>query len=153
VPRGRAGAARHHRQGAQPIGQVVEHDLANGLRAFGDLVGAEYGRGVSESADEALAHMLESVRETRAVLTELMLLDVDPREQRDLWMLQGSVLAAIDHAISQLDLEHAERSTKAWLSRIDIPNPAAAWLPKVRRRSLRGRSGRRTSREEGRKTR
>ncbi|MHA7263431.1 FUSC family protein [Arthrobacter sp. TMN-37] len=123
----------------------VLDDLANGLRAFGDLVEAEYGSGMGERADEALAHMLESVRETRAVLTELMLLDVDPREQRELWMLQGSVLAAIDHAVSQLDLEHSERSTKPWLSRIEIPAAGVGWLPGVGRRSPRRRSPDRTS--------
>ena len=35
--------------------------------------------------------------------TELLLLEVDPREQPDLWMLQGSVLAAVDHVLTQLD--------------------------------------------------
>jgi hypothetical protein len=93
--------------------------------------------------------MLENVRETRAVLTELMLLDVDPREQRELWMLQGSVLAAIDHAISQLDLEHTERSTKAWLSRIDLPSRSIAWLPGMGRRSPRRRGSSRISRSGG----
>jgi Aromatic acid exporter family member 1 len=108
---------------------VVLDDLANALRAFGDLVEAEYGQGMGDRADEALERMMESVRETRAVLAELMLLDVDPRNQAELWMLQGSVLAAINHAVSQLDLENTERSTKAWLSRIEIPSPRIAWLP------------------------
>jgi uncharacterized membrane protein YccC len=127
----------------------VLDDLANGLRALGDLVGAEYGRGREDLADQALERMQESVRETRAVLTELMLLDVDPREQKELWMLQGSVLAAIDHAISQLDLEHTERSTKAWLSRIEIPTPGIAWVPGVGRRSQRRRGPGRASRGGG----
>jgi hypothetical protein len=120
---------------------VVLDDLANGLRAYGDLVEAEYGRGMGERADEALERVVESVRETRAVLTELMLLDVDPREQRELWILQGSVLAAINHAISQLDLENTERSTKAWLSRLEIPTPRIAWLPGRRGALRRRRSG------------
>jgi hypothetical protein len=124
---------------------VVFDDLANGLRAFGDLVEAEYGSGMRDRADEALERMMESVRETRAVLTELMLLDVDPREQKELWMLQGSVLAAVNHAVSQLDLENTERSTKAWLSRIEIPNPRVAWLPKRRRRSPRRRNSQETA--------
>ncbi len=127
----------------------VLDDLANGLRAFGDLVEAEYGSGRGDRADEALEHMLESVRETRAVLTELMLLDVDPREQKELWMLQGSVLAAIDHAVSQLDLERSERSTKPWLQRIEIPNPGIGWLPKVGRRPLRRGGSSRASRSGG----
>src|SRR3954467_8472700 len=53
---------------------VVLDDVADGLRAFGDLVDAEYGRRGSGRADELLERTLEVVRETRAVLTELMLL-------------------------------------------------------------------------------
>ncbi len=100
---------------------VVLDDVANGLRAFGDLVDAEYGRRAGERADEALNRTLETVRETRAVLTELMLLDVDPREQSELWMLQGTVLAAIDQVLVQLDLERPERSADPWLSRRGTP--------------------------------
>ncbi|WP_210509133.1 aromatic acid exporter family protein [Naasia sp. SYSU D00057] len=96
---------------------VVLDDVADGLRAFGDLVDAEYGRRGANRADDLLERTLEIVRETRAVLTELMLLDVDPREQTELWMLHGSVLAALDHVIAQLDLERTERSTEPWLSR------------------------------------
>ncbi len=96
-------------------------DVANGLRAFGDLVDAEYGRRAGERADEALNRTLEIVRETRAVLTELMLLDVDPREQAELWMLQGTVLAAVDQILVQLDLERPERSADPWLSRRGLP--------------------------------
>ncbi len=48
------------------------------------------------------------VRETHAVLTELRLLDVDPRERPDLWMLHGSVLAAVEHMLAQLDAAREE---------------------------------------------
>ena len=69
---------------------VVLDDLSNGLRAFGDLVSAEYGvAGKVYRADEAMARNLEAVRETRAVLAELMTLDVDPRDRADVWMLSG----------------------------------------------------------------
>jgi hypothetical protein len=95
---------------------VVLDDLANALRAFGDLINAAYGRNV-EDVDELLTRTLDLVRETRAVLTELILLDVDPRQQRDLWMLQSSVLAAVDQVLQQLDLEQSERSSEAWLDR------------------------------------
>lgn len=96
---------------------VVLDDVANGLRAYGDLVEAEYGRVAADRADEAFERTADLVRETRAVLTELTLLDVDPREQTDLWMLHGSVLAAIEQVVAQLDVEQAERSTQAWLNR------------------------------------
>jgi uncharacterized membrane protein YccC len=83
---------------------VALDDLATGLRAFGDLVGAEYD---GSEPDRVLARerTMDSVSEARAVLTELTLLDLDPRQRPDLWMLQGSVLASVDHVLDQLDLE------------------------------------------------
>lgn len=87
---------------------VVFDDLASGLRAFGDLVSAEYGVDMADHADEALARTTMAVGETRAVLTELMILQVDPRGRPDLWMLQGSVLAAVEQVLYQLDIERAE---------------------------------------------
>ena len=97
APEGLSGAELRH------AFAVVLDDLANGLRAFADLVNAQYGAGNADDVEEALERMLEIVRETRAVLTELMLIDVDPRERADLWVLQGSVLAAVDQVLSQLD--------------------------------------------------
>ncbi len=105
---------------------VVLDDLADGLRAFGDLVDAEYGAGASGSADPALARTLDSVQETRAMLTELMLLVADPREDRRLWMLQGSVLAAVDQVLQQLDPARTERSEEPWLRR-RMPALASPW--------------------------
>jgi hypothetical protein len=86
---------------------VALDDLASGLRAFGDLIGAEY-RGGEPERIETTERTLDAVREARAVLTELALLDIDPRERSDLWMLHGSVLAAVDHLLDQLDLERDE---------------------------------------------
>jgi uncharacterized membrane protein YccC len=83
---------------------VALDDLAAGLRAFGDLVGAEYD-GSEPDRTAARERTLDAVREARAVLTELTLLDLDPRQRPDLWMLQGSVLASVDHVLGQLDLE------------------------------------------------
>lgn len=79
-------------------------DVATGLRAFGDLVGAEY-HGSEPDRVLARARTLDAVREARAVLTELTLLELDPRQRPDLWMLQGSVLASVDHVLVQLDLD------------------------------------------------
>lgn len=126
---------------------VVLDDVAGGLRSFGEIVESEYGRGNPERADDALERTLETVRETRAVLTELMFLEVDPRERGDLWILQGSVLAAIDHVVSQLDLEHPERSTPAWLNRSGLPalRSAARPLAGARRWLRRVSRGRRSS--------
>lgn len=100
---------------------VVLDYAANGLRGFAELVDAEYGAGSVDRVDEALDRTLDQVREGRAVLTELMFIDVDPRQQTDLWMLQGSVLAALEHVLRQLDLERAERRQEAWLTRRRMP--------------------------------
>jgi hypothetical protein len=96
---------------------VVLDDVADALRGFGELVLAEFGGGNVDRVDELLARTLDIVRETRAVLTELVLLDLDPRQQADVWMLQGSVLAAVEQVLLQLDLEQDERSSAAWLDR------------------------------------
>jgi hypothetical protein len=106
---------------------VVLNDLAGGLRSFADLIDAEYGSGSADRVDEALQRTVEIVREARAVVTELILIDVDPREQTDLWMLQGSVLAAVEHILRQLDLEHSERRTEAWLTRRAMPLMPQTW--------------------------
>ncbi len=97
-------------QSGDPIGTelprafaVVFDDLANGLRAFGDLVSAEYGAHKIDRVDESVASTVSVVQEARAVLSELMSLDVDPRGRADLWMLQGSVLTSIEHVLRQLD--------------------------------------------------
>ena len=95
---------------------VVLDDVADALRGFGDLVSAEFGGGKVDRVDELFARTLDIVRETRAVLTELVLLDVDPRQQTGLWMLQGSVLTAVGEVLQQLDLEHIERRSAARLS-------------------------------------
>ncbi len=93
---------------------VVLDDLADALRAFGDLITATYGGQRSDSVEESMSRAVEFVRETRAVLTELIFLDVDllrsdPEQRVDLWLLQGSVLAAVDHVVQQLDLERPEQ--------------------------------------------
>jgi hypothetical protein len=99
-------------------------DAASGLRGFGDLVRAEYD-GAEPDRVLAREQTLDSVREARAVLTELTLLDLDPRQRPDLWMLQGSVLASVDHVLEQLDLE---RETPVHLLRPD----ATGLIPIVR---------------------
>jgi hypothetical protein len=120
---------------------VVLDDVADALRSFGDLVSAEFGGGNVDRVDELLDRTLDTVRETRAVLTELVLLDVDPRLKTELWMLQGSVLAAVEHILLQLDLEPTERSSAPWLNRYRVP--ALPLVPALQR--SRARAGRKNS--------
>jgi hypothetical protein len=113
---------------------VVLDELASGLRSFAELVDAEFGSGNPDRVDEATKQTIEIVREARAVVTELMLIDVDPRRQTDLWMLQGSVLAAVDHVLRQLDLERGEWRTEAWLARRAAPLIPQTWQASRRAR-------------------
>jgi hypothetical protein len=116
-------------------------DAASGLRAFGDLVRAEYD-GAEPDRVLARERTLDAVREARAVLTELTLLDLDPRQRPDLWMLQGSVLASVDRVLEQLDLE---REAPVHLLRPDATGLIAVVRPSVPSRLRRGirRLGRR----------
>ena len=104
---------------------VALDDTATGLRAFGDLVGAEYA-GTEPDRASARERTLDAVGEARAVLTELTLLDLDPRQRPDLWMLQGSVLASVDHVLEQLDLE---RETPMHMLRGDVTEAIATVRP------------------------
>ena len=93
---------------------TVLNDLARALCGFGALIRAE-----SESAGQPhpveLAEALDAVHETRARLTELML--VDPQSPNGLWQLRGSLLAGVDRVLAELDLEERarrrERQTRA----------------------------------------
>jgi hypothetical protein len=107
---------------------VVLDDVATGLRAFGDLVRAQYGGGRVDRAEEARAATLEAVHEARAVLTELALLDIDPRQHTDLWMVQGTVLTAVEQILRQLDLEYADQGIEAGRPSLALP-VRVAWPP------------------------
>lgn len=84
---------------------VILDDVANGLRALGDVLGAQPGQRSQTQPGLAVDRLAEIVRESRAVLTELVLLDVDPRRNTDLWLVQGSMLSAVDQILTQLDLD------------------------------------------------
>ncbi len=102
---------------------VMIDSLSQGLDALGDLVASDR----AESAEEARDRLSELVDETRAMLTELTMIEVaDPQHARGTWMLQGSMLASIDHILRQLDLEHPEHATPAW-----NPRPGLERLPRT----------------------
>ncbi|OYN99306.1 hypothetical protein B0O41_1936 [Propionibacteriaceae bacterium ES.041] len=79
---------------------VVLNDVADCLDAFGDLVHAE-ANGQAEQVHDSLAYTIETLRETRARLTELML--VDPHDDSDGWLLRGTVLHSIEAMLELLD--------------------------------------------------
>lgn len=122
-------------EGRQAVA-VVLSDVGDCVRAFGRLVRAE-AEGREREAEEALETNLEILRETRAILTELLI--TSPGDPLGLWLLRGSILAAVEQVLRQLDLE--QRAAQ----RVQLQEQAAAKtlvaLPVLsgRRRRLRGR--------------
>jgi hypothetical protein len=90
---------------------VVLHDSADCLRAFGGLVIAE-SEGREQDTEQALAESLEILRETQAILTELIL--VRAQEDASSWLLRGSILAAVEQVLSRLNLEDRARVHRRW---------------------------------------
>jgi hypothetical protein len=90
---------------------VVLHDVADCLRAFGGLVVAE-AEGREQENEQALADSLDILRETQAILAELIL--VNATDNPSSWLLRGSILAAVEQVLAQLDLEDRARMHRAW---------------------------------------
>jgi hypothetical protein len=120
---------------------VVLSDIADCVRAFGQLVLAESEEREPE-AEKALATSLEMLRETRAILTELLI--SKPQDEVGMWMLRGSVLAAVEQVLLQLDLERRAR-VRAELHRSSRRAGAAravrSRMPRPAARRRRGREG------------
>jgi hypothetical protein len=106
----------------RPAFAVVLEGAAECLATFGALVQAEV-EDTEADVERNLEESLDAARETRAVLTELML--VDARGDTGLWMLRGSVLAAVDHVLEPLEVEHRERLSRRWTR----PRGAGGVLP------------------------
>jgi hypothetical protein len=90
---------------------IVLHDAADCIRAFGSLVLAEVEER-EEEAERSLDESLDILRETQAVLTELM--TVDPQENKSSWLLRGSILAAVEHVLDELNLEDHAHARQLW---------------------------------------
>jgi hypothetical protein len=120
---------------------VVLHDTADCLRAFGSLVVAE-AEGREKETEQALAKSLDILRETQAILTELIM--VDAHENTSAWLLRGSILAAVEHILSRLNLEDRARVHQEWKEGQErrplaqLPRIVQAVLPHPDRPYLRG---------------
>lgn len=90
---------------------VVLHDVADSVRAFAGLVVAE-SQGRQQDTEQALADSLDILRETQAILTELIM--VDARDNPSSWLLRGSILAAVAQVLARLDVEERARVFHAW---------------------------------------
>ncbi|MGN6300901.1 MAG: FUSC family protein, partial [Angustibacter sp.] len=112
---------------------VLLSDLADAVRAFGRLVSAEAdaiesdptiatlrlddstdGSASPDRAAEApLRTALDALRETRARVTDLLL--VDAASDPALWQLRGSLLAAVERVLVELDVEERARRRRQQL--------------------------------------
>lgn len=131
---------------------VVLQDVADSLRAFGGLVVAE-AENREEETERALDVSLEVLRETHAVLTELMMLD--PPGGKSAWLLRGSILAAVEQVLDQLNLKDRARARQRWREQqqakptAHLPPLVQAALPHPDRPYLRGLPPRGSGRRGG----
>jgi hypothetical protein len=120
---------------------VVLHDAADCIRAFGSLVLAEVEEH-EEEAERSLDESLEILRETQTVLTELM--TVNFQDNKSSWLLRGSILAAVEHVVDELNLENHARARQRWKDEqrtkplSQLPPIVNAALPHPDRPLLRG---------------
>ena len=105
---------------------VVLRDTAECLRAFGGLVVAA-ADDREEETERALGQSLDVLRETQAVLTELIM--VDAQENTSSWLLRGSILAALEQVLTRLDVQDRARLHREW--RGDQGRRRLARLPAV----------------------
>jgi hypothetical protein len=90
---------------------VVLHDAADCIRAFGSLVLAEVEEH-EEEAERSLDESLDILRETQTVLSELMTANF--QDNKSSWLLRGSILAAVEHVVDELNLENHARARQQW---------------------------------------
>jgi len=140
---------------------VVLQDVADCLRAFGSLVVAE-AEDREEETERALAESLDILRETQAILVELIM--VDARDDTGSWLLRGSILTAVEQILGRLNLEDRARMRREWkeeqrpgrlaqlpcilqgaLPHPDRPYPRGLEPRALRRRVRRGREGKRSA--------
>ncbi len=123
---------------------VVFDDVAACISGFGELVIAE-AHGREQDVESRVDHSLEVLRETEAILSELILTDAEPNGSS--WLLRGSILAAVGHVLAQLDLEERARIRRAWRDEqaskplAQLPALVQAALPHPDRPQIRGLAG------------
>lgn len=114
--------------GAEGYGEELRHafavlllDVATTVRAFGAVVRAEAESAAGRTDERVTGHpvpeaplsqALEALRESRARLTELLLIDAgsDP----GLWQVRGSLLAAVERVLVELDVEQRAHRRREW---------------------------------------
>jgi hypothetical protein len=90
---------------------LLLHDLATGVRSFGRLVQAEADAGVDPPELVELREALDGLKEARARVTDLVL--IDPRGDTTLAVLNFALLATVERLLRELDLdEHIRRHAR-----------------------------------------
>jgi hypothetical protein len=123
---------------------VVLDDVADSLSGFGELIIAE-AEGREEEVERRVDHSLDVLRETQAILAELITTESEPNKSS--WLLRGSILAAVGHVLGQLDLEERARARRIWQDEeaskplAHLPPLVQAALPHPDRPYLRGLAG------------
>lgn len=106
---------------------VVISDVGDCVRAFGGLVVAE-AEGRVQDTEQALADTLDILRETKAILVELIM--VDAQGNPSAWLLRGSIVAAVEQVLDQLDLEERARLHTRWREQ-QLARPLAQLPPLI----------------------
>jgi hypothetical protein len=120
---------------------VVLDDVGDCMNQFGELVVAE-AEDREEEVERRLDESLDVLRETQAILTELIMTQAE--HNRSSWLLRGSILAAVSHVLAQLDLEDRARARRVWQDEqaskplAHLPPLVQAALPHPDRPYLRG---------------
>jgi hypothetical protein len=87
-------------------------EMSSALGAFGRVVRAEID-GNAEPKEKELAHMLESLREARVRLTELLL--VNPKASDSSWEINGALLTSVERVLRELDIEERAKQRQRLL--------------------------------------
>ena len=108
---------------------VVLGAMGEAIEAYEALIEAEVGGGVHE-AEAHITQTLAKVRSARHDLSTLMLSDPS---QAQLWVRGGSLLAAIDQVIAEIDLTGYYDARDAWRSsQLGRSLPAGSIGPRIR---------------------
>ncbi|OLT18429.1 hypothetical protein BJF86_15625 [Serinicoccus sp. CNJ-927] len=94
---------------------VVLRDVGSCIDSFGQLVEAETV-GDLEQRRALLDDNMELLRETRAILTELMLMESGGGAGGGQWLLRGSILRAVDRILQVLDAPARAAAHARWRS-------------------------------------
>jgi uncharacterized membrane protein YccC len=103
--------ARQDRLLDEDVRQAVAmlfHDLADGVRAYGQLIHAELSEASDPPEPAELQAALDSLHEARARVTDLLL--IHPQSDTALAILNASLLATVERLLQELDLDkHVRR--------------------------------------------